>query len=222
MTLYEALSLLISAIGTLGTVYIGLRQLRQAPPARSYVPAGEPYPAARPHAAGPPYPAAPPQPYVAGPWAPAPPSSPARPGLVTAASLLLYTAATTQPIVFAIYYGIRLAAGPADATRELGDEGFVDVLGFGGLALAAALLGLFIARASRVARALVWVAGAGSAALLLLLDAGFLGLLLDPRAAPLQGFEYLYLGYFYTVLVATTAAAAVLLPTSARTYFRTG
>jgi hypothetical protein len=32
MSLYEALSLLVSSVGTLGTVYIGLRQLRQAAP----------------------------------------------------------------------------------------------------------------------------------------------------------------------------------------------
>ncbi|MBX6724005.1 MAG: hypothetical protein IRY92_12365, partial [Dactylosporangium sp.] len=170
-----------------------------------------------PHPAEPP---APPGPYAAGSWPPVPPAPPTRPRLVTAASLLLYTAATAQPVVFAIYYGIRFATDPADTTRELGDEGFVDVLGFGGLALAAALLGLFVARGGRVARALVWAAGAVSAVLLLLLGVGFLGLLLDPQAAPLQGFEFLYLGYLYTVLVATTVAAAVLLPTSARVYFK--
>ncbi|MBX6752353.1 MAG: hypothetical protein IRY85_22275, partial [Micromonosporaceae bacterium] len=60
MTLYEALSLLISAIGTLGTVYIGLRQLRQAPAPKPSVPVGAPYPATLPHPAEPP---APPGPY---------------------------------------------------------------------------------------------------------------------------------------------------------------
>lgn len=226
MTLYEALSLLISAIGTLGTVYIGLQQLRQTAAPKPFVPAGASFPATVPHPAGPPHPGespspAPPQPYATGAWPPTPPAPPSRPGLVTAASLLLYTAATAQPVLFGIYYGIRFATDPTDTTQELGDEGFVDVLVFGGLALTAALLGLFVVRGSRVARALVWVAGAVSVALLLLLDAGFLGLLLDPQAAPLQGFEFLYLGYFYTVLVAATAAAAVLLPASARTYFRT-
>src|SRR5690606_5737968 len=117
MTLYEALSLLVSAIGTLGTVYIGLRQLRRPAPtppvpagpplpaSQPYV-AGHPYSAGSPYSTGSPYPAVPPQPQVAGSWAAGQPAAPTRPGLVTAASLLLYTAATAQPVVFAIYYGI--------------------------------------------------------------------------------------------------------------------
>ncbi|HKD99308.1 MAG TPA: hypothetical protein VKB69_17155, partial [Micromonosporaceae bacterium] len=93
MSLYEALSLLVSAAGTLVTVYIGLRQLRSTP---APVPAPAPWP--RPPGT---------------PAVPAWPPLPGRPVAVTAASLLLYTAAAVQPIVFVAYYGIRYATDRA-------------------------------------------------------------------------------------------------------------
>ncbi len=204
MTLYEALSLLVSAVGTLATVYIGLRQLRPAPsvPAPS-VPV--PYPPGG----------------MAPPWMPTHPvPAPRRPTLVSAASLLLYVAATTQPVVFAIYYGIQFASDAAAASQELGNEGFIDVLGLGGIALGSALLGIFVGRGSRVARALVWSLGVVSVLLFLLLGVGILRLLVDPQGVSFGGLDYLFFGYLYLVLAAYMSGAGVLLPPAARAYFR--
>src|SRR5262245_6503343 len=198
MTLYEGLSLLVSALGILSTVYIGVRQL-QRPAAAVPTPAyARPAPA-----------------YVA------PPSYLRRaPGLITAGCLLLYAAAATQPVVFALYYGVRYATAPAGTSRAFGDDVVIDVLVLGGIALVSALLGVFVARRSRVAQALVVTLGALSTLLLVAMGLALLGLLVDPSAPPLTGLDLLGLGYLLVVVVAYIGCAALLLPTSSRGYFR--
>jgi hypothetical protein len=198
VSLYEALSLLVSAAGTLGTVYIGVRQLRPTAPAPSPVASG-------------------PLPPNVGPWR----ASTLRPVAVTAASLLLYTAAAVQPVVFVAYYGIRYATDPHAATRDFGQEGYIDVLGLGAIALVSALLGVFIARRSRVARGLVWALGGASAGVLGLMCVGTLLASLDPDQPALAGgFQLLFFGYVTFICLAYLVGAGLLLAASARSYFR--
>jgi hypothetical protein len=213
MTLFEGLSLLVSAVSTLSTVYIGLRQLRRPAPAAPRAPYGAP---ALPYHL--------PQPYLSsGPTASSPypmPASAPRPGLLTAGCLLLYGAATAQPVVFALYYAHSFATDPAGASRELGDDGVIDVLGVGGIALVSALLAVFITRRSRAARALLWTLGAVSTALLVAMDLGLLGLLVDPGAPSLTGLDLFAFGYLLIVLGTYVTSAAMLLPAASRAYFR--
>jgi hypothetical protein len=213
MTLFEGLSLLVTALSTLSTVYIGLRQLRRSAPAVPVGPYGAP---ALPYPLPQPYPGAGatvPSPYAAA-------ASVPRPGLVTAGCLLLYGAATGQPVVFALYYAVTYATDPAEASQAIRDDGVVDVLGMGGLALVSALLAVFITRRSRVARALLWTFGALSAALLAATDLGLLGLLVDPGAPSLTGLDLFAFGYLLIVLGTYVISAAMLLPASSRAYFR--
>jgi hypothetical protein len=226
VSLYEALSLIVSSVGTLGTVYIGLRQLRQNAPR---VAATHPMPAPYGHAPAPvPY-GQPPGPYGPGPYgrpgpqAPAPrplPAGPRRPSSVTAASLVLFAAAAIHPFVVVLYYVIRLATAPGTAAEELSNEGIVDVLVFGGIAFLTALVGVFVARASRVALRCVWVLGALSVVTMCLLGLGFAGATLGPEAYRPSGFEWLFLSYFSFALLAYMVGASLLIPARSRAFFR--
>jgi hypothetical protein len=212
VSLYEALSLIVSSVGTLGTVYIGLRQLRQnAPrPAPSH-----PVPAPYGHA---PVPYGHPGPHAPAPWPV--PAAPRRPSSVTAASLVLFAAAAIHPFVVVLYYVIRLATAPDTAAEELRNEGIIDVLVFGGVAFLTALVGVFVARASRVALRSVWVLGALSVAGLCLLGLGFTGAALGPDEYRPSGFEWLFLAYFTFGLIAYAVAAVLLVQARSRAYFR--
>src|SRR5262245_41689994 len=134
MSLYEGLSLVLTTLGTMFTVWLGFRQLRQTAPATAGpVPAGPPQYVAAPPAGRPPpgygvAPVSPPgTPYGRAPAPPAPapypPYGPPRPHVqyhppqawtarrvrpqsVTAASVLLFVAAALQPIALIAYYGI--------------------------------------------------------------------------------------------------------------------
>jgi hypothetical protein len=224
VSLYEALSLIVSSVGTLGTVYIGLRQLRQnAPKAAVPHPVPAPYghaPAPYGHAPGPygPAPYGPP-----GPSAPAPrprPGARRRPSAVTAASLVLFAAAAIHPFVVVLYYVIRLAVEPGKAAAELSNEGIVDVLVFGGIAFLTALVGVFVARGSRVALWCVWVLGGLSVVSLCLMGLGFAGASLGPEAYRPSGFEWMFLGYFSFALLAYMVGAILLIPGRSRAFFR--
>ncbi len=207
MSLYEALSLAVSAVSTLTTVYIGLRQLRPSAPA--------PTPAVvAPGASGQPHPQ---------PWpAPAPrPAQPPRPVPLTVASLLLYAAAAVQPVVFVLYYGIRYAVDPVTVGREFADEGYIDILGLGAIALVSALLGLNIARGSRTARALVWILAFASGAVLFFMCAATLLASLAPDQPELGGaFALLFFGYVALVCTAYVVGGCLLVPAPVRAYFR--
>jgi hypothetical protein len=199
VSLYEALSLLVSAVSTLGTVYIGLRQLRLTAPARVLGPVAS----GGVLRAGPPSPTA------------------SRPIVVTAASLLLYAVAAAQPIVFAFYYGIRYGINPGSTAREFGQEGYIDVLGLGAIALVSALLGVFIARGSRVARRLVLSGSVASAGALVLTCVGTV--LASPAAdqPSVAGmFELLFFGYVAFVGLAYLVSGGLLLPEPAKAHFR--
>jgi hypothetical protein len=201
VSLYEALSLAVSAVSTLATVYIGLRQLR------SRAPSPAPSPVA-PGGSGLPDPQ---------PW----PAPAHRPALVTAASLLLYAAAVVQPVVFVLYYGIRYAVDPVTVGHDFGDEGYIDVLGLGAIALVSALLGLNIARGSRTARVLVWMLAFASGAFLILLCAATLLASLAPDQSELGGaFQLLFFGYVALVCATYVVGGCLLVPASARAHFR--
>jgi hypothetical protein len=212
VSLYEALSLVVSSVGTLGTVYIGLRQLRQSAPRPAH-----PEPAAR-------VPAGPYGPYAAYPPPPSAParlpSAPPRPSSVTAAVKVLFIAAAAHPFAVVLYYVIRLVTAPSSAAAELGNEGVIDVLVFGGVAFLTALLGVFVTRRSRVALWLARVLGAGSVVLLGALALGVALNALGPEETRLRGLELLFLGYFSFVLVMYAVAAIPLFSTGARAYFR--
>jgi len=207
VSLYEALTLVVSGVSTLSTVYIGVRQLRQNAPrpvAVSTVPAQHGIP---PNLPAPDRPVRPPAPPVA---------TLRRPSVVTAASLLLFIAAATHPLMVVVYYTIRFATTPTEAAAELSDEGVVDVLVFGGVAFLTALLGVYVARSNRVAFWCVWVVGALALVLLCVaaaanvLTALAVGL---PGVLTLDALEALIVGYVVFVLF-VYVAAAVLLATS--------
>jgi hypothetical protein len=208
---YEALSLLVSSVGTLGTVYIGLRQLRQTAPTPAvayHAPvAVHPGPAPAGHAA----------PY--GPHLP-PPAPRSRPSSVNVASLVLFVAAATHPFVVVLYYAIRFATAPSAAAEELGGEGFADLLVFGGIAFVSALLGVFVTRGSRLALWSVWILGALSMVLLCVLALSAVLTALGPEASGLGGFELMFLGYLAFVLVAYVVGAGVLVTAGSRAFFR--
>jgi hypothetical protein len=220
VSLYEALSLVVSSVGTLGTVVIGLRQLRQSArpvPQPAYHPPVPAHPGRAPAY----HPSAPYGPY--GPAHQPPPASqpsPAvRPTSVTAASLVLFVAASTHPLVVAVYYAIRFATTPQAAAAELGGEGVIDLLVFGGIAFLSALLGVFVTRRSRVALWSVRVLGTVSALLLgLLLLAAALSTLAPETN--LTGFDLMFLGYLTFVLAAYAVAAVLLVTAGARAFFR--
>jgi hypothetical protein len=200
VSLYEALSLVVSSVGTLGTVYVGLRQLRQSTPAPAY-PVPAPYGRAVTHD-------------------PMHHPQPRRPPSVTAAGVLLYVAASAHPFFVALYYAIRLATAPRSGAAELGDEGIVDVLIFGGIAFLSALLGVFIIRGSRVALRCAWVLGVLSMIFLCLLAVGATLAMLGAEEGRPRGYELLFLGYFAFVLVMYTVGAILLTSARSRAFFR--
>jgi hypothetical protein len=139
---------------------------------------------------------------------------------VTAASLVLFVAAVTHPFVVVVYYTVRFATAPNSAAEELGGEGLVDLLVFGGIAFLSALLGVFVTRGSRRALWSVWVLGALSMVLLFLLAGGALLTAMGPEAGSLGGFDLLFLGYLGFVLMAYAIGALLLVTTRSRAYFR--
>jgi uncharacterized integral membrane protein len=207
VSLYEALTLVVSSVSTLSTVYIGVRQLRQNAP-RPLAVSGLPAP----------YGPAPNPPGLYRPVRQLPTRSVAtlrRPS-VTVASLLLFVAAATHPLMVAVYYTIRFATAPTEAAAELSDEGVVDVLVFGGVAFLTALLGVFVVRSNRVAVWCVWVVGALALVLLCVTAAANVLTALAvgrPGVFALDALDAFIFGYVVFVLL-TYVAAAVLLATA--------
>jgi hypothetical protein len=245
MSVYEALSLIVSTMGTLGSVYVGVRQLRQAapaaaapvapppsgptygPPAASapptaYAPPAHPTaypPPAQPTAYAPPH-----QPGGYGPpahaGAPARPAGRPRPTSVTAASLLLYLAATLQPVVFALYYGITYLIDAESAVADFQDAAVEDFLGLGAIALLSALLGIFVARGSRVAAWLVWVLTFLTVPFCGLVTAGSVLQAVQPTGEPVSGaVTALVIGYFTLVTITYLVGSILLLTGKARAFF---
>jgi hypothetical protein len=139
---------------------------------------------------------------------------------VTAASLVLFVAAATHPFVVVMYYTLRFATAPALAAAELGGEGYIDLLVFGGVAFLSALLGVFVSRASRIALWSVWALGALSSVLLCLLALAAVLTALGPETSGLGGFELLFLGYLAFVLVAYVIGAGLLVAPGSQAFFR--
>jgi hypothetical protein len=222
VSLYEALSLVVSSVGTLGTVVIGLRQLRQNAPPRPAQPVYHPPAAVYPGRPAPHYPPAPYGPAVGYGPGHQPPAR-LRPSSVTAASLVLFVAASAHPFAVVLYYAIRFATAPGAAAAELGNEGIIDVLVFGGVAFLSALLGVYVTRGSRVALWSVRMLGVVSAVLLVLMviAAALSTLVPLPREEDrLSGFDLLFLGYFGFVLTAYAVGAILLVTGPARAFFR--
>jgi hypothetical protein len=143
-----------------------------------------------------------------------------RPWSVTVASLVLFVAAATHPFVVGLYYTIRFVTEPTSTAAELGGEGFVDLLVFGGIAFCSALLGVFVARGSLLAVWSVWVLGAVSMVLLCVLALLAALTALGPEASGLGGFELLFLGYVAFVLVACVVGAGLLVTAGSRAVVR--
>jgi hypothetical protein len=245
MSVYEALSLIVSTMGTLGSVYVGVRQLRQAAPAAAAPVAppssgpthGPPAASAPPTAYAPPaHPTAYPPP--AHPTAYAPPHQPGgyaptayagaparpagrpRPTSVTAASLLLYLAATLQPVVFALYYGITYLIDAESAVADFQEAAVEDFLGLGAIALLSALLGIFVARGSRVAAWLVWVLTFLTVPFCGLVTAGSVLQAVQPTDEPVSGaVTALVIGYFTLVTITYLVGSILLLTGKARAFF---
>ena len=263
MSVFEALSLIVSTMGTLGSVYVGVRQLRQAapavaapvapppskptygPPAASAPPTAYPPPAhptayappahptayappAHPTAYAPPaHPTAYAPPHQPGGYAPtayagaaARPAGRPRPTSVTAASLLLYLAATLQPVVFALYYGITYLIDAESAVADFQDAAVEDFLGLGAIALLSALLGIFVARGSRVAAWLVWVLTFLAVPFCGLVTAGSVLQAVQPADEPISGaVAALIIGYFTLVTITYLVGSILLLTGKARAFF---
>lgn len=210
MSLYEALTLVVSSVSTLSTVYIGVRQLRQNAP-RPLAVSGLPAPYG-------------PAPNPPGPYRPVrqPPTrsvATLRRLPVTVASLLLFIAAATHPLMVAVYYTIRFATAPTEAAAELSDEGAVDVLVFGGVAFLTALLGVFVVRSNRVAVWCVWVVGALALVLLCVTAAANVLTALAvgrPGVFALDAIDAFIFGYVMFVLLTYVAAAVLLATASSR------
>jgi hypothetical protein len=94
------------------------------------------------------------------------------------------------------------------------------VLVFGGIAFLSALLGVFVARGSRVALWSVWVLGTLSMLLFCALAGTAVFTALGPEADHLRGLELLYLGYLGFVLVAYAVGAFLLVTAGSRAFFR--
>jgi hypothetical protein len=140
--------------------------------------------------------------------------------LVAAASVLLFVAAATHPRMVVVYYTIRFATAPTEAAVELSDEGVVEVLVFGGVAFLTALLGVYVARSSRVAVWCVWVVGALALVLLRVTAAasGLTALTVGrPSVFALDALDALIFGYVVFVLLAYVTAAAMLATARSRT-----
>jgi hypothetical protein len=170
MSLYEGLSLLVSLVGTLFTIYLGLRQLRQAPP---------------------PTPGTPPPPSHGAPYGPTygrarVPTAPVgvartRPGSVTVASLFLYAAAAVQIIVLVSGWTYSLLDNTSEPLLDrFGPEAAIDLLGFGVIGVCCALLGLFVARGGRISAWLTWLLGVVGLLFFAFLALAALGFALDP------------------------------------------
>jgi len=104
---------------------------------------------------------------------------------------------------------------------EFDEEGYIDVLGLGAIALVSALLGLYVARGTRAARAMGWILAVLSAATLVLMCTGsFLASQAPERDEILGPLPLLFFGYVAIVCISYIAAGASLLPASVRSYFR--
>lgn len=212
MSLYDGLTLVVSSVGTLGTVYIGLRQLRQNSPSRVPVHGQSTPQDPAPHLLAP-----------HGPFRQPPAAALRRPSSVTAASLLLFIAAATHPLMVVLYYSIRFATAPAGAVAELRDAGVVDVLAFGGAAFLTALLGVFVARGARAGLWGVWVLGALALVLLCVTATANALAVMSPELAgvfALDALDVLILGYVVLVAIAYALGAALLAAARSRAFFR--
>jgi len=313
MSLYEGLSLVLSTFGTLFTVYIGFRQLRQAPAGAAPLPAGPPaqYLAPPGHLPGPgyrpdpargmagapvhgmagamgsapvhgmggappahgvapvpaaptlygrapvspsPYPTSgaptsgapisgapisgaptsgPPRPYggpYSGPYnapygaryavAAAIPARRVRPKSVTVASVLLFIAAALQPVTLLAFYGIEYAIDPEAAAEDLSGAGVVDVTVFGIIAVLCGIIGIMVARGSRVAAWIVWILGLLGVPFALLTIFGLLYTLINPtEGQDPAGLLAVVVVYLIFVFVAIAASAALLINSKARGFF---
>lgn len=307
MSLYEGLSLVLSTLGTLFTVYIGFRQLRQ-PAGAQPVPAGAPHYLAPGHGPGAgyrpepvrgtggapvygaaggmggappaygvaqvptgptlygrapvapsPYPTSgapvsgapisgapisgaptsgaptsgPPRPYggpysgaynapYGAPFAPAAavPARRVRPKSVTAASVLLFIAAALQPLTLLAFYGIEYAIDAEAAAEDLSGAGVVDVTVFGIIAVLCGIIGIMVARGSRVAAWIVWILGLLGVPFALLTIAALVFTLLSPaEGQDPAGLLAVVVIYLVFVFVAIAASAALLINSKARDFF---
>jgi hypothetical protein len=265
MSLYEGLSLALSTIGTLFTVYLGFRQLGRAAPAtapaaslgvaapsagwQAVAPRNGTYPApptprpgrqyrpvpmpAAPAGYGPPgvVPTSPYPPTPAATWHPpaaAPPAFRAppvpvrtRPKPVRTASVLLFAVAALQPVVLLTYYGIEFAMNAELASADFSDAGAADVAVFGVIAVLCGILGIFVARGSRVAAWCVWAGGVLAVPLAIL---GALGIVLaivmptEDQEAP-AGLLAVVAAYLIVVSITIAWSAILLLNSKARAFF---
>jgi hypothetical protein len=288
MSLYEGLSLVLSTVGTMFTVYLGFRQLRQAAPAAmpaalpdtaaptagsvgappglgSYTaqPTHRPGPEHRrlpasgagagsaPYGVGrmpaPPYGRAPtptpvsppapvryptsgaPQAYGAPPAyrAPHPPVR-GRPTSVRAASILLFVAAALQPVVLFARYVIVYATNTGTASGVHFNIATVTFLGV--VAILCGILGILLARGSRVAAWCVWVfglVGVPFAAVALYRVLPNLAILANPPPAFATPGETLrarlwviiVVAYLVVVSLAIAASGILLINSKARAFF---
>jgi hypothetical protein len=277
MSLYEGMSLVLSTVGTMVTVYLGFRQLRQAAPAAT--PAAPPgvaapaagsagappglasYTAQPTHRPGPEHSRVPASGAGAGStaygvgWMPAPPygrapaptpaSLPApaqyptsgapqaygappahraphprlrvRPTSVRAASILLFVAAALQPVPLFANYVIAYAI---NAAAPSGVFSAANVTIVGVVAILCGILGILLARGSRVAAWCVWVSG--------LLEVPFAAAailrVLAGHAAPGEElaaglWKTAVLAYLVVVSLAIAASGIMLINSEARAFF---
>jgi len=275
MSLYEGLSLVLSTVGTLFTVYLGFRQLGRAAPATASAAPATSLGVASPSAGGvyggvygaprvatypaPPAPspgyqyrpaptsgaptaptpygrpgAAPTSPYPPGPavpW-PAPAAAPpvyrtppapvrVRPKPVRTASILLFVVAALQPVVLLSYYGIEYAMNAELASEDFSNAGVADIAVFGLLAVLCGILGIFIARGSRVAAWCLWASGVLAVPLAILGALGIVLAMVTPTEdqATHPGLLAVVAAYLIVVSIAIAWSAILLLNSSARAFF---
>jgi hypothetical protein len=266
MSLYEGLSLVLSTVGTIFTVFLGFRQLgRAAPATASAVPVaslgvaapsagwGNAAPTHGSYTAPPPYPGhqyrpvpppvasgstpyrppgMPTSPYPPAPaatWYPpaaAPPaySAPSqvrtRPKPVRTASMLLFAVAALQPVVLLTYYGIEYAMNAERASADFSDAGAADIAVFGVIAVLCGILGIFVARGSRVAAWCVWASGILAVPFAILIALAIvLAMVMPNEDTTAAGLLAVVVVYLLVVSIAIAWSAILLLNSQARAFF---
>jgi hypothetical protein len=177
---------------------------------------------------GPP-PGAPTSPYPQSPpvaWRPpAPYSAPSapvrvRPKPVRMASILLFAVAALQPLVLLTYYGIEYAMNPTLASADFDDAGVADIAVFGISAGLCGILGIFVARGSRVAAWHVWVAGVLAVPFAILIALALvLSMAMPNEEQTHAGLLAVVVSYLLVVSIALAWSAILLLNSQARAFF---
>jgi hypothetical protein len=136
------------------------------------------------------------------------------------ASILLFAVAALQPVVLLTYYGIEYAMSAELASEDFSDAGVVDIAIFSVIAVLCGILGIFVARGSRVAAWLVWASGVLAVPITILTALGIVLTMVTPTSEQTHvGLLTVVVVYLMVVSIAITWSAILLLNSNARAFF---